>query len=81
MLELPDFNLARLGIYVSYSTGENKEEWSAMEMEEAKERIRKEIDADSKLRRQIGRYAEREGQPVDTAMNMVLERMYVRKTN
>ena len=81
MLELPDFNLARLGIYVSYSTAENKEDWSAMGTEEAKERIRKEIDADPKLRRQIGRYAEQEGQPVDTVMNMVLERMYVRKTN
>jgi len=81
MLEVPDFNLARLGIYVSYSTGEDKEEWASMDKMEALEKIGEEIATDPKLQRQIGRYAEREGQPVDTAMNLVLERMYYRKTN
>jgi hypothetical protein len=81
MLELPDYNLARLGIHVSYSTGEDKEEWLSLEKAEAFERIGEEIAADPKLQRQIGRYAEREGVAMDTAMNLVLERMYFRKTN
>lgn len=81
MLELPDFNLARLGIYVSYSTGEDKEEWRTMDQEAAYEKIREEIASDPKLQRQIGRYVEREGLPMDTAMIQILERMYYRKTN
>ncbi|TFH27088.1 MAG: hypothetical protein E4H10_05010 [Bacteroidia bacterium] len=81
MLELPDYNLARLGIHVSYSTGEDKEEWRSLDKVEAKEKIGEEIAADPKLQRQIGRYAEREGLPMDTAMSRVLERMYYRKTN
>jgi hypothetical protein len=81
MLELPDYNLARLGIYVTYSTGEDKEAWRSMDKLEALEKIREEIAADAKLLRQIGRYAEREGLSVDKAMNLVLERMYFRKSN
>jgi hypothetical protein len=80
MLKVPDFNLARLGIYVDYSTGEDKEEWRSMEKEEALAKIRDEIAADPKVRRQIFRYAEREGMLRDSAMNQVLERMYFRKT-
>ena len=81
MLELPDFNLARLGIHVSYSTGDDKEVWRSMDKTEALDEIRAEIAADPKLQRQIGRYAERDSLAVDTAMNMVLERMYDRKAN
>jgi hypothetical protein len=81
MLELPDYNLARQGIYVNYSTGENKEEWTGMDKMEAMEKIGEEIAADPKLLRQIGRYAEREDLPKDSAMNLVLERMYYRKTH
>jgi hypothetical protein len=81
MLELPDFNLARLGIYVTYSTGEDSEAWRSMEKPDAMEAIREEIAADRKVQRQIGRYAEREGMELDSATKMVLERMYFRKTN
>ena len=81
MLELPDFNLARLGIYVSYSTAEDKEEWASMDKMEALEKIGEEIAADAKILRQINSYAEREDLPADTAMNLVVERMYYRKTN
>jgi hypothetical protein len=80
MLELPDYNLARLGIYVSYSTGEDKEEWRSLEKPDALDMIEQEIAEDSRLERQIGRYAEREEIPLDSAMNVVLERMYQRKT-
>jgi len=81
MLQVPDFNLARLGIHVSYPSGESKEAWSSMDKAEALEKIEEEIAAEPKLQRQIGRYAERDGLPMDTAMNLVLERMYFRKCN
>ncbi len=80
MLELPDYRLARLGIHVSYSSGEDKEEWRSLERAEAFSRIEQEITADPRIQRQIDRYAKREGMPVDSAMNLVLERMYKRKT-
>ncbi|MEN8227834.1 MAG: hypothetical protein ABFS38_06735 [Bacteroidota bacterium] len=79
MLELPDFNLARLGIYVSYSTGEDKEAWRSMEREKAYEQISGEIEGDKKVQRQIKWYANREEIPLDSAMHMVVERMYSRK--
>lgn len=79
MLELPDFNLARLGIYVEYPTSDDPEEWRSMEKEEAFERIRQEIEEDKKVGRQIERYADREHIPVDSAYQVVLQRMYERK--
>jgi hypothetical protein len=81
LLELPDFNLARLGIHVSYPTGEDKAAWRAMDREEAQQRIRSEIAQDKRIIRQIERYAERESIAVDSAMQEVVERMYERKTN
>jgi len=80
MLEVPDFNLARLGIYVSYPSSEDKEAWAAMDKTEALDKIGKEIAEDPKLLRQIHRFAERADLPADSAMNRVLERMYERKT-
>ena len=80
MLEVPDFNLARLGIYVSYPTWEDKEAWAAMDKSDALEKIGEELASDAKLQRQIQRYADREDLPADSALHMVLERMYDRKT-
>lgn len=81
MLEVPDFNLARLGIYVSYPTSEDKETWKAMDRVRACDRIRDEISVDRKIMRQISRYAEREEIPLDSAMVMVVDRMYGEKTD
>lgn len=81
MLEVPDFNLARLGIYVTYPTSEDKETWRNMEKAEAYARIREEINTDRQVKRQIRRYAEREDIPVASAMQEVMDRMYYRKTN
>lgn len=80
MLELPDFNLARLGIYTAYSTGDDPETWRALGQEEAYRRIRAEIEDNPRMKRQIKRYAEREDIPHEEAMNMVLERMFFRKS-
>ena len=80
MLELPDYNLARLGIHVTYSTGRDVEAWRAMEKEEALDKIRREIKADPRVEKQIRRYAEDAEISPDSAMNHVLQRMYERKT-
>jgi hypothetical protein len=79
MLELPDFELARKGIYVNYPTWEDKEAWKTMGKAEAFEKIGAEIRADRSVVRQIRRYAGREGIAVDSAMVVVQERMYREK--
>lgn len=80
MLDLPDFELARLGVYVSYPTSDNKEEWGVMEEEEARNLIREELRADPKVLRQIERLARREELTLDAALNKVIDRMYEEKT-
>ena len=79
MLEVPDFNLARHGIHVSYPTDVDKEVLRAKEKAELQADIREEIAGDKKLQRQIQRYSERDGITPDSAMNRVVERMYERK--
>lgn len=81
MLELPDFNLARLGIYVTYSTSEDKEAWKNMDLKEAQDKIREEIAGNQKVLRQINWFKEREEISSDSAMSVVIDRMYFRKTN
>ena len=73
--------LSTLLFFFSCTPGDDKEVWRSMDKTEALDEIRAEIAADPKLQRQIGRYAERDSLAVDTAMNMVLERMYDRKAN
>jgi len=79
MLEMPDFNLAREGIYVSYPTSEDPEEWKALGMEVGKEKILTEIETDRKLQKEIERFAKREEITRDSAYQFVLTRMYERK--
>lgn len=81
MLEIPDFVLARKGIYINYPTWEDKETWKAMDKAEAYDLLRVEINVDRSVMRQIDRYANREGISADSAMTLVLERMYQEKTN
>jgi hypothetical protein len=80
MLSLPDFELARKGIHVSYPTSEDKASWSAMDPEEARDMIRKSLSDNKKNLRQIRRYSKRENIPQETAMEEVVERMYEEKT-
>lgn len=79
MLRLPDFNLAREGIYVSYPTADDPEAWKAMGEDKGKEKIRSMIETDKQLRRQIQRFAERENISLEAAYQQVLDRMYERK--
>jgi len=79
MLELPDFNLARLGIHVAYPTDTKlKEGWRSLSQQEAYSRIEEQIRSDAKLQRQIERYAQRDGIAMDSAMQVVLKRMHYR---
>ncbi len=81
MLELPDFDLARMGIYINYPTSDDKEEWKAMGAEKAYEKILEELSGDRKIQQQINRYANREGISQDSAIQKVIERMYNEKCN
>lgn len=81
MLDLPDFQLARMGIYVSYPTSEDKEAWKAMDKADALESIREELNRDRALVRQIKRYAKREEITIDSAMQEVMDRIYSERTN
>lgn len=81
MLEIPDFILARKGIYIDYPTWEEKESWRAKEKDEAMELLREEIGEDRSVMRQISHYAHREGISRDSAMTEVVERMYQEKTD
>jgi len=80
MLELPDFILARKGVYVCYPSSIDKEAWKAMDREEAMSKIRNELMSDRRLPRQIKRLSRREEIPYESALNQVLERMYGEKT-
>ena len=81
MLELPDFTLARKGVYVEYPTWEDKEEWKAMDRADAYEKIREEVTGKRSVMRQVKRFAGREGITQDSAMTVVLDRMYQEKTD
>ena len=81
MLDLPDFQLARKGIYISYPTWEDKEAWKVMDRVDALEKIREELNGDRALSRQIKRYAKREEITLESAMQEVMDRIYGERTN
>lgn len=79
-LKLPDHQLARLGIYYYYDTGE-KDTLGNIEKEKALEMITDELKSDNKVYRQVCRYAERNDVSIDSALEEVAERIYTRKTS
>jgi hypothetical protein len=80
-LNLPDHRLARKGIYYYYHTGADNSQLAAMEKETALDTIIEEIKADSKLERQVRRYAESSEITYEEGLNEVAERIYYRKTD
>jgi len=76
MLSLPDAELARLGIYVNYYSGDDNSSLKAMEREEGMEVIRSEIQKNYKLRKEIGKHAKRSGESYYEVFDMVVERVY-----
>jgi hypothetical protein len=79
MLSIPDPELARLGIYVNYYTGDDNSTLRAMDPEEGMERIRTEIQLNHKVRKQIGKHARRSGESYYDVFDKVVERVYTYK--
>ncbi len=80
MLALPDIELARLGIYHEYYTGDDYTEFKTMEAEEAMKVVKNEILNDKKLVREIRKHARRTGISYEEALDMVANRVYSQKS-
>ncbi len=76
MLEIPDSQIARKGIYIAYSTSGDKEAWRAMDREDAFRSIEEELEGNKALMRQIRRYAKREDLSLEQAMRNIVTRIY-----
>jgi len=81
MLNMPDYRLARKGIYVTYYTGNQYREIAEMDPRQGLEKVEEMIREDPRLMRQIGRYAQRNTLKMEEAVSGVAERMYSRMTN
>ncbi len=79
-LTMPDYQLARKGIYVFYLTGNQYDYLAEMERPEAMDAVREMILKDRRLVKEIGWFAKREGIEPDRAMEEVAERMYLSMT-
>jgi hypothetical protein len=67
-LSLPDYDLARKGMYVFYISGDKHEDLKEAGEEKGKELVVQRIEADKKLFREVKRYAKRSGISVDEAV-------------
>lgn len=81
MLAIPDTELARLGIYYDYHTGENYSTFKSIGTEEGKELVRDEIQNDKQLIREIRKHAKRTGISYDESLDMVAKRVYEHKSS
>jgi hypothetical protein len=79
-LTMPDYVLARKGIYVFYLTGNQYDYLAEMDREEALDKVREMIGAKRRLTREIGWYAKRTGTDFEAALSEVTERMYLSMT-
>ena len=75
-LSMPDYQLARQGIYVFYLSGPQYDHLKEMEKAEAMEEVYVLIREDRRLGKEIGWYAKREGMDRLEARDEVAERMY-----
>lgn len=75
-LTLPDYDLARKGIYVFYVSGDKHEDLKALGEVFGREHLIEKIKSDRKLLAEIRRYARRSGLPLDEAVLEVAVQMY-----
>ena len=75
-LTLPDYDLARKGIYVFYVSGDKHEDLKEMGQVRGREHLIEKIQSDRKLYAEIRRYARRSGLPIDEAVKEVALQMY-----
>ena len=76
MLSIPDFDLARKGIYVYYSTGEDFSGIKKADRNEALNEIKTQILKNKRLEREMNRYAKKHQVKIDSVIQMVEEHMY-----
>jgi len=79
-LSMPDYELARKGIYVFYLTGNQYKYIEEMEPGEGLEEVRRIIGEDKRLGKEISWYAQRSDMEPKAAMEEVTERMYLNMT-
>ncbi|HER08727.1 MAG TPA: hypothetical protein ENO20_07430 [Bacteroides sp.] len=80
-LTMPDYTLARKGIYVTYYTGDQYRDIAEMEAQDGREYVESMIRDNMQLLRQIDRYAARNQTDMEQAVAEVAERMYLQMTN
>ena len=80
-LTLPDYDLARKGIYVFYVSGDKHEDLREMGEEKGRLEVAKKVMRDRKLHAEVKRYAKRSGITFEEAMQEVTARMYESMTN
>jgi len=78
-LSIPDFDLARKGIYVFYPSGENHDNLKSMSEEKALGSIRNDVLNNRRLMRDIRRYSRRNNQTKEHTIKMVTEQIYSQK--
>jgi hypothetical protein len=79
-LTLPDYELARKGIYVFYYTGFQYDFLKEMNESEGLNAVRQMILQDNRLIKEIGWYADREQLDPEAVINEVTDRMYKNMT-
>lgn len=80
-LTIPDYDLARKGIYVYYVLGENNEDLSEMGEEKGRDVLIAKIEGDRKLLGEVNFYAKRSGKTIDEALREAAALMYKNKTS
>ena len=75
MLSIPDFPLARKGIYYYYQTSDSLEAFKDMTTKEARDSVRKEIMGNKQLMKEIRRNASRTGISPDSSLNLTVDRV------
>ncbi|MFO7671942.1 MAG: hypothetical protein R6W31_19955, partial [Bacteroidales bacterium] len=75
-LTLPDYDLARKGIYLFYVYGEKNEDLKEMGEEKGREVLIAKIESDRKLLGEVEAYARRSGKTLDEAVQEVAAKMY-----
>ena len=79
-LTIPDYDLARKGIYVYYVTGDQGEDLQEMGEEKGREVLIAKIEGDRKLFGEVKSYARRSGKTLDEAVQEVAAQMYIGMT-
>lgn len=80
LLSEPDHQLARMGIYYYYDYGADYDAFRELNEAAAKEGIREEITLEKKIMRAIGRHARRQEISQEEAVDMVVDRVYMMKS-